>query len=135
LDPVNGGEPPIVQTFSVTGGTSYVVSYEDAIESGDSTTGDSLVADTADGNLGANPFNESHYTAPGSTTFQPESFTFTAGSTATLETIIFQATGPDGHGAVPVDVTDVSVVAVPEPASIALLAVGAIGLLARRRAV
>jgi hypothetical protein len=39
LDPVNGGEPPMVQTFSVTGGTTYLVSYEDAIQSGYDTYG------------------------------------------------------------------------------------------------
>jgi hypothetical protein len=103
---------PIVQDIPVTGGATYTVSYEDATES--RQNGGALQVITDDGDFGTT--TGYHVTYPGDVSFQPESFTFTAGVGQTQETMIVQSAG-----SVPVDATDIVVVQTPEPASIALL--------------
>ncbi len=113
----------LYQAFTVTSGQTYQVSYLDASRAGE--TGTTLRTYILSGSLGGTQL-ATNSTLPGNVSFQAESFTFTADSNTT-DYIVFQNAG--GSLTSPtVDFTDVSVVAVPEPAAFGLLA-GVTGML------
>jgi len=118
----------LYQSFGVTPGQSYVVSYLDAARGGE--TGSALrVYVEGGGTFG--PVLGSNQTTPGNVSFQKESFTFTADANLT-DVIIFQNQVAGATGDT-VDFTDASVAAVPEPATLGLAAAGALGLLLLKR--
>lgn len=127
----NGGDSPpggtLSQTFTGTVlGTTYTVSYDYGTNSGAPQTLEATVFG-ADGTtvLGTDS------ALGNSNTLITNTFTFVAdGSQATLQ---FLDSPTNSSGSLDGILDNVSVVAVPEPASVALLSLGGIALLARRR--
>lgn len=115
--PNDGGA--VFQTFSVTPGVEYTVSYEAANTAGDTTNG---IVNIFNGNIllagatFANGVNQRYETA----NFQPYSFTFTPNQSQA--TIVLQAGSAVADQGV--NFTNVSVVAVPEPGALALAGIG-----------
>ncbi len=118
------------QTFAVTPGATYTVTYLDASRSGSNPipTLDAYVFDGAVTKVSGSTQLALNSTTPSTSGFNTETFNFTAG-TSTTDTLYFTVTGTTNTA----DFTDVSVVATPEPAAMGLLGVGAVGLLLVRR--
>jgi hypothetical protein len=127
------------QTFAVIPGETYAVSYTDGARYGES--GDQDTVSIEDGSYDGTTL-ASQYESPSGQNFTVEpSFEFTAASDSA--TIVLENTtlGPSDFDRT-IDFTDIGVrdvsqgdviQAVPEPASIGLLAVGGLSVLARRR--
>ncbi|MGC9259510.1 MAG: PEP-CTERM sorting domain-containing protein, partial [Phycisphaerae bacterium] len=120
----------VFQSYTVTAGQSYQVSYLDANRATDAGYAHAYVL----GGSLAGPVLGQYQTTPGDVNFQAESFTYTADANTTDFLVLQNASGA---GDLTVDFTAVSVAAVPEPATLGLVAVGGLGLLLlkRRRAV
>ena len=116
----------VYQYINVTPGVEYTVSFEAAGRAGDSAQGSAYAYD---GNLVSllpgGKFNQTY----SDVNFVPDSYTFTP--TLSTATIVFQNAG----GGDAVNFSNVSVVPVPEPSTLAGLAIGvvALGLASRRK--
>ena len=123
---IQGAGGAILQVVNVTPGIEYTVSFEAAGRAGDSAQGSAYAYD---GNLVSllpgGKFNQTY----SDVNFVPDSYTFTP--TLSTATIVFQNAG----GGDAVNFSNVSVVPVPEPSTLAGLAIGvvALGLASRRK--
>lgn len=123
---VTGGGLPIVsQTVATTAGQAYTLNYAGAARSGE--TADVLAVMVTD----ATNSNQIAIQTPAisDTAFSNFTLNFTAPSAST--TIAFSNETPNGGGSV--DVTDVSLNPVPEPATLGLVTMGGLGLLLLKR--
>ncbi|MDA8375994.1 MAG: DUF642 domain-containing protein [Planctomycetia bacterium] len=123
---VTGGGLPIVsQTVATTAGQAYTLNYAGAARSGE--TADVLAVMVTD----ATNSNQIAVQTPAisDTAFSNFTLNFTAPSAST--TIAFSNETPNGGGSV--DVTDVSLNPVPEPATLELVTMGGLGLLLLKR--
>ena len=123
----------LYQSFTVTPGATYTVTYLDAAQAGTSSVA-TLTAYALNGNVtSVTSGNQlaSNVTTPSPSSFNTETFNFTAGTASadTTATLLFQTSVNNNTD----DITDVSVVATPEPAAMGLFGVGAVGLLLVRR--
>ena len=123
---LQGNGVAILQVINVTPGVEYTVSFEAAGRAGDSAQGSAYAYD---GNLVSllpgGKFSQTY----SDVNFVPDSYTFTP--TLSTATIVFQNAG----GGDAVNFSNVSVVPVPEPSTLAGLAIGvvALGLASRRK--
>lgn len=133
LNPTYADES-VAQSFAVTAGTSYIVSYYEALRKGAAGASDSMTASialTAGGATGALS-QVSHNVLDNSAVgnWQPFSFTFTPDTTTTATLrLVFNGDGP-GY---PV-IDNVVVAVVPEPATLTLCGLGLLAACRPRRA-
>jgi hypothetical protein len=127
----NGDNPPagtyIEQTFATIPGQAYEVNFALG-RNGAGTLVLSLDAQIFDSN--SVQLALQHYSSPSSDIFQLTSFSFYADSYTTR--LRFTDTSPSNSGN-DIFIDGVSVTALPEPASLAVLGIPALGLLLRRR--
>ncbi|MGC9261702.1 MAG: PEP-CTERM sorting domain-containing protein, partial [Phycisphaerae bacterium] len=120
------------QTFAVTGNTAYLLSLDLAGGAGESVQGAVTVLDNAGGGM---PFAEYPSTTSGfnNTQFTLSTYSFTTDVGATSATL--QLSNLANKYTVPAsfDVANVSVTAVPEPATLGLVMAGGLGLLLLKR--
>lgn len=117
----NAGRLTTLQTFNLMAGTPYILSFR---LSGNQRGG---ANDTVDVSLGG-AFSESFTRAP-SAQWQLVTRDFTPGSNSSAQ-LVFDHRGADNLGIL---LDDVRLEAVPEPATLAALGLGALALLRRRK--
>ncbi len=112
--------------MATTAGQEYTLTYDAAARALAGETGDVLEVIIANA-INSTPFTTQTPTTITNAEFNAFTLTFTAPSASTG--IVFLNNSPSSDSSGTVDVSNVSLTAVPEPATRGLLAVGGLGLL------